>query len=222
MFTKIDYAVAGFIGFFVGIFAIPTLINLDVYEKIIARFGISLEIFLLLMPWVMAIVYSIAMRIGDKMSQKISLFVQLTKFGAVGVLNTVIDFGVLNIISLVTGVTSGFIIGGVNIPGAALALINAYFFNKLWVFKHQDNKGLLHDIPKFLLVSGTGIVVNSSIIILMTSYPVASLDPKIWLNIAKACATVFSFIWNFLGYKFIVFRSSQTISEISRKPIAPL
>ncbi len=223
MFTKIDYAIGGLIGFFVGIFAIPTLINLDLHTKIAAQFSIPVGLFLSLMPWIMAIIYFIFIWIGEWLSKKMPIFIQLTKFGAVGVLNTVIDFGVLNIISLITGVTGGLVIGGVNIPGVALALTNAYFLNKFWVFKHRDNKGALHDLPTFLLVSGLGIVINSSIVIFATSYPVVSFDAKTWLNIAKLCATVFSFMWNFLGYKFIVFKSSGSMpEEMPRAPIAPL
>jgi putative flippase GtrA len=158
------------------------------------------------------------------LGKKFPFFIQFGKFAVVGVLNTAIDFGILNIISILTGVTSGIVIGGVNVPGVAIALVNAYFWNKFWVFSHRDNKGALHDVPTFLLVSVLGVVGNSGIVILATSYPVISFDAKTWLNIAKLCATVFSLAWNFLGYKFIVFRSPESAFPQTdrREPIAPL
>lgn len=208
---KIDYAIAGLIGFFAGIFVIPVLYNIGMRDPFI----------LLLLPWAVAICALMGMFIAGFLGRMFPFFLQFARFGVVGTLNTAIDFGVLNIISLVTGVTGGLVIGGVNIPGVTLALANAYFFNKLWVFGHQDGKGILHDLPKFLLVSGTSIIINSGIVILATSYPAVSFNAQTWLNVAKVFATVFSLVWNFLGYKFIVFRSSES-AEISRSPIAPL
>ncbi|MDP3779104.1 MAG: GtrA family protein [bacterium] len=208
--NKIDYALAGLIGFFAGIFAIPVVYNV-----------VSKDPFVLLaLPWVLAIGAVVGMLTFGFIGKKVPFFIQFAKFGVVGVLNTLIDFGTLNIISIITGVTGGLIIGGVNVPGVALALTNAYFWNKFWVFNHRDNKGALNDVPKFLLVSGIGIVVNSGVVILITSYPVTFVDSKTLLNIAKLGATVFSLVWNFLGYKFIVFKSEEAGPE--REVIAPL
>ena len=209
--TKTDYAISGLIGFFAGIFAIPVLINIGQRDPFL----------LLALPWALGIASVIGAIIAGFLGRKFPFFIQFAKFAVVGVLNTAIDFGVLNIISLITGVTSGVIVGGVNVPGVALALVNAYFWNKYWVFSHRDDKGALNDLPKFLLVSGTGILVNSGIVILTTSYPILSINAKTWLNLAKLFATAFSLVWNFLGYKFIVFRSSGSDMP-QREPIAPL
>lgn len=196
---KTDYAISGLIGFFAGIFAIPVFINISLRNPFI----------LLALPWALAVASVIGIWIAGFLGRKFSFFNQFAKFAVVGVLNTAIDFGVLNSMSLITGVTGGLIVGGVNIPGVALALTNAYFWNKLWVFSRSDGKGVLNDLPKFFLVSGIGIIINSSIVILATSYPVVSIHAKTWLNLAKVMATIFSLVWNFLGYKFIVFKSRK-------------
>ena len=135
------------------------------------------------------------------------LFVwQAAKFGLVGVLNTLIDLGVLNLLSFITGVTKGFVIGGVNIPGFSVAVLNSYLWNKLWVFQHKE--GLWLDFPQFLVVSIIGIILNGTILVIMTTYvpPIFGLSEQIWLNVAKIVAIPANMIWNFLGYKFIVFR----------------
>lgn len=215
MTTRNDYLISILIGFFVGIFIIPVLLNI----------GIRNQFILLALPWVVAVSACIGMWItGGILAKKFIFIHQFAKFAVVGVLNTAIDFGVLNFISLITGVTSGFIIGGVNVPGVALAIMNAYFWNKFWVFKSRGEGGMFNDFPKFLLISGIGIIINSSIVIFATSYPIGSMNPKTWLNFAKVLATVFSFIWNFLGYKFIVFKSSDSADGLHKphEPIAPL
>lgn len=191
-------------------FVIPVVYNIGNRDPFI----------LLAIPWVLVVGALAGIWIAGLLGKKFSFFIQFAKFAVVGVLNTAIDFGTLNIISIITGVTGGLIVGGVNVPGVALALTNAYFWNKYWVFGHRDNKGMLHDLPTFLLVSGIGVIGNSSIVILATSYPVTFVNATIWLNFAKLAATIFSLVWNFLGYKFIVFRPVDT--QTPRMPIAPL
>ncbi|MDP3770270.1 MAG: GtrA family protein [Candidatus Sungbacteria bacterium] len=213
MISKQDYALAGLIGFFAGMFAIPVFFNIGMRNPFV----------LLALPWAIAVCALIGMAIANVLGKKFAIIIQFAKFVVVGVLNTAIDFGILNIMSLVTGLTSGFIIGGVNIPGVIIALTNAYLWNKLWVFGAADGKGLFHDLPKFLLVSGIGVIINSGIVILATSYPVQLIDAQTWLNIAKVMATGFSLVWNFLGYKFIVFSKTSNVPMIRPSaPIAPL
>lgn len=212
MLTKTDYAIAGLIGFFAGIFAIPVLYNIGNRDPFI----------LLALPWALAVGAVVGIVITRFFGRRFPFFNQFGKFAVVGVLNTAIDFGTLNLISIVTGVTSGIVVGGVNVPGISLALVNAYLWNKYWVFSHRDNKGILHDLPTFLLVSIVGVIGNSGIVILGTSYPVTFVDARTWLNMSKLAATVFSLVWNFLGYKFIVFKSAETSIEVPRDPIAPL
>lgn len=204
MITKFDYALAGLIGFFAGMFLIPVLLRVQIRDPAV----------LLATPWVIAAVVLFGVWIGEQLARIKPIFSQLAKFATVGILNTSIDFGILNLLSIATGITKGFVIGGVNVPGVALAITNAYFWNKFWVFSAKDNKGALHDFPKFILVSGSGILLNSGIVIFITSYtgPGFGLEEGIALNVAKVIATPLSMTWNFLGYKFVVFRSTKTPS----------
>ena len=56
-----------------------------------------------------------------------------------------------------------------------------------------------------------GIFINSGIVIFLTTCvdPLFNLSPERWLNIAKVCATAISLIFNFLGFKFLVFRKKE-------------
>lgn len=180
-----------------GVFAIPTVFNLGVKSRIV----------LLILPLIMPLVFIFGLWLSNLISKKISFFRQFGRFVAVGFLNTAIDFGVLNVLSALSGITSGFIIGGVNIPGFSIAVVNSYLWNKLWVFSSKEKENLFHDMPKFLAITIVGLLLNSGIVILATTYlsPVFVDSPKAWLNLAKVLATITNLIWNFLGYKFIVF-----------------
>ena len=222
---KIDYAFAGLIGFFFGIFAIPTVINLNIHTKVAMRLGLPAALFLALLPWIMAVVYLAALRIGDQLSRKLPIFLQITKFGAVGAFNTIIDFGVFNLLMLLSyrdfaaRIVSGY--GGsllfvllLNTPGFMIAVINSFYWNKWWVFPKNNNEKAATNFPQFLLITVLGSLINSGIVWGTTVISAAGLSSPTFFNVAKAGATIITLIWNFLGYKFIVFKS--------REPIAPL
>lgn len=60
----------------------------------------------------------------------------------------------------------------------------------------------------FLFVSVVGILLNSQIVNLGTSYipPQFGLNQELWTNLIKVGATGVSLIWNFAGYKLFVFK----------------
>ena len=210
MLTKTDYLIGGLIGFLAGCFAIPFVVTLGLRDTAI----------LLLLPWGVGIVFGVGIFVANILSRKLTFIAQFGKFVAVGFLNTMIDFGILNLVSTLAGVTSGIVVGGVNVPGFVVAVSNSYFWNKFWVFKDK-NKKLSEDFPQFVAVTIGGLLLNTVIVIALTSYirPLLGLDPKRWLNIAKLIATIFTLVWNFVGYKFIVFRGKNTTQTIPTNPV---
>lgn len=200
MITKNDLAIAALVGFLVGVFAIPTVVNLRI---------ITSRIVFLILPLIIPPLWVLGVWLGGFLSRWLPFMAQLAKFAAVGFLNTAIDFGTLNLLSVVTGIAKGFVLGGVNVPGFSIAVFNSYFFNKYWVFKDRGGQGVFSDFSTFLAVTLAGLVLNSGAVILGTTYvdPLFGAGESTWLNLVKVAATVISFGWNFLGYKFIVFRS---------------
>lgn len=74
----------------------------------------------------------------------------------------------------------------------------------------KNNSGLGHQFAIFMIVSIVGLVINSGIVALASLALAPSLTSLINAdsikNVAKILATGVSLIWNFLGYKLIVFR----------------
>lgn len=207
MITKTDYLIAALVGFLVGIFIIPILVNI----------GIKNYPVLMLLPIVLPLLWIFGIWLGKFLSRWLPFMGQFSKFVAVGFLNTAIDFGILNLLSAVGDVTKGLVVGGVNIPGFAVAVTNAYLWNKLWVFKNRDpGETLFHDFPKFLAVTGIGLFLNSLVVVVVTTYisPLFGLGPEAWLNVSKAMATAIVMFWNFLGYKLIVFSPENAKPQV--------
>ena len=198
---KKDYILAAVAGVITAFFILPVLKNIDVYIP----YRLAL-FFIIPLLWLGLIFIASFLRLREK-------FLWLHQFGKffiVGFLNTSIDFGILNIMSMRFGVYAGLSVAGVNPISFIVAIINSFFWNKYWTFKSQG-KPRVKEIIQFILVAMVGVVINTGIVVFITGYvsPSFFLTEGRLLNLAKAAATATSLIWNFIGMKMIVFKASN-------------
>lgn len=133
---------------------------------------------------------------------------QFGKFFIVGILNTGIDFAILNLLMLVTGIFKGPYIMIFSTISFTAAVANSYFLNKRWTFQDKTGSDSANKFVKFIAVSVGGLLLNNSIIYFLTTYtnPAFGLSPVLWANFSKIIATVAVLGWNFAGYKLFVFK----------------
>ena len=182
--------------FLTALFLLPTLINTGIYNRLPASPIVLFTLF--------PIVTIAGMLVASFLGRMISIFWQFAKFGLVGVLNTAIDFGILNLLIAISGVTSGIGIILINATSFSAAVLNSYFWNKDWVF----SGGKKANFASFLGVTLIGLSINSLVVYALTTYvsPILVDSDKLWANFAKVLATALSLIWNFMGYKLVVFK----------------
>lgn len=185
------------ISFLIGIFLQPILSAIGFANQVPRSLLFSLP---LLLPLAAILGMSVAYFLG----RKLAIFWQFSKFVMVGVLNTSIDFGVLNFLVAATGITGGASIISLNASAFCAAVFNSYFWNKRWVFAGRPGGKFI----SFLIITIIGVGINSGIVFFITTFvpPIAELDRTLWVNFAKALATGISLFWNFMGYKLIVFK----------------
>jgi putative flippase GtrA len=203
MITKQDYYIAALIGVYTSFLTFFILLFLQ----------IPLHKGLLFLLTIIPILWIAGLWLGKYIGTYIPFFVQFGKYVASGILSSALDLTVLNAASAITGVTAGIIVGWINIPGFIVGVTNAYVFNKYWVFrKNIDMKFTdiltLDRLPRFLSITTVGLVLNSSIVVLLTTLidTPSTFTSTQWLTLAKIIATSLQVFWNFLGYKFIVFK----------------
>lgn len=130
---------------------------------------------------------------------------QFMKFGIIGILNTLIDFGLFNLLVLVSGIKSGPGIGVINLVAVGVAAAHSYCLNRYWTFGAGAGNHRLQ-LKRFVLVTATGMMLNSLIVTaaagLADSLPLAAI---VVLNGGKVLAAVVSATWNFLCYRGWVF-----------------
>jgi len=152
---------------------------------------------------------------------------QVGKFTIVGIINTLIDVAVLNFLVLILNFKYKIYIFGfsylvANIISVTVAMVNSYLLNKYWTFKSGGKRNLVAEIVKFFFITILGMYVIHQIVFnFFNSYwlwptlqiinlfhliKITHLDNFITLNFAKLLAILVSMIWNFLFYKFWVFK----------------
>lgn len=191
------------VAFITSVFLIPTLITTGLYKNL----PIPLVLVFLVFPTI-SILGMCAIAI---LAKKLPILWQIAKFAQVGVANTAIDFGILNTLISVTGITSGVGIIAINAASFTGALVNSYFWNRTWVFKSGTKSNFL----TFAIITLLGLSVNSGVVYVITTFipPILVQSDTLWANIAKAFATGISMVWNFLGYKIIVFKPGQPTTK---------
>ena len=182
----------------IGILVIPTISNLPL-PAAIGNFGTGS----------VAIVFALLVFLGyltaEFIGRWVALFKQLGRFAIVGVLNTVVDFAVFNVL-INAFASSG---SGANIAKGisfVVAVINSYYWNKYWTF--QANQKTKNEFLEFVIVSvvGFGLNVLTFHIVGNVIGPLGDIDPKTWANFGALCGTLVGLAWNFLGYKLFVFK----------------
>lgn len=209
--SKKDYCLSFLAGFLIGLLFLPVLkaAKPDLYTK--AKFFI-IPFFFLATPFGLAIAHIIG--------RKIAVIWQLGKFGVTGVLNVLVDLGVLSLITF--AFRNYFHIDSKDVVFLSLpfftfysiyksisfiiANINSYFWNKYWTFNKAGSAST--EFIQFFTVSIVGFIVN----VLAASLVFRIFASSIGLSadqaglIGAAAGSIAGLAWNFIGYKFIVFK----------------
>lgn len=143
--------------------------------------------------------------------KKYPIIMQFVKFVVIGFINTALDFAILNLEMWMFSIYAGWPIIIFNVVSFAIASTNSFIWNRLWTFKVKSGEKVAMQYLQFIIVTAIGMGINSSIVYLGTTVvgPHFGLHPQLWANVVKVFATCISLIWNFFGYKFVVFKKKE-------------
>ncbi len=121
------------------------------------------------------------------------------KFALTGVLNTLVDYGVFTLLTVIFGVN----IYLSQVVSYSCGIINSFLINRSWTFKSKDN-----------LISPTTVkFIIANILTLIISLPLLHFfGVYLGINnlIAKLITTAFTMVINFLLTRLWVFKEKKT------------
>jgi Predicted membrane protein len=126
----------------------------------------------------------------------------LSRFAAVGLANTMIDFSVFSIMRAVFDVNYLWC----QVAGYTAGIINSFVFNKVWTFESRTSQ--IHtfmQLVKFLLVNLASLGAT------VIGLKLLSQNGQVNVYIAKVIVTFAAQAINYSGYRFWVFPPSSTI-----------
>jgi len=160
------------------------------------------------LPIILPVLAFAGIFVASFLAKKVLSLFQLAKFLLTGILNTFVDIGVLTFLMVVSGFFSGWPYVFFKAISFTCAVINSYFWNKFWTYEKKEIKGAGKEFGKFYLITGIGFLLNISIASFVVNIvgPKFGLTAEVWAYVGAIFAVLCVFMWNFLGYKFLVFK----------------
>lgn len=138
---------------------------------------------------------------------------QLLRFGAVGVMNGVIDLGVFNLLTLARPTHRSIVLAAYNTVAVIGAIANSYFWNSRWTFGRYriDAPGVARNRRRalFLAQGVFNIGVNDAVVVGLAAFfgEFKVLPAAITNNMAKLVAMLVASLASFLAMRLVVFRA---------------
>jgi len=204
-----DYFLGSFCGFLIGLLALPVLK--------MANAELFLRIQFIVIPFFL-IGTAVWLAIAKALSHRVTITWEIGKFVVIGTLNTLVDWGILTLLILffrkfINIEPSYNIISSITIysfyksMSFIIAMINSYFWNKYWTFAIPTFKRTNNEFFHFLVASIIGLGINVGVSTYVFSYvrPI-SFNIDQWALLGAVLGTFLALTWNFLTYKFMVFK----------------
>jgi len=214
MINRKDIIITILVGIFTALVWVSVFLRLGTFESV---FGFKEAAWGLVL--VVPVIYIFGLYLGEWLSGWRAFFRQFARYAMVGFLNSGVDFAVFNLLMFWTKIEKGPFISSFKTMSFVVAVTNSYFWNKYWAFEAgASTEKKSKEFAKFIIVNIVGAFLNVSITsgIIFFVEPQFGFNQVVWNNLAAVVATAFALIWNFIGFKLIVFKKKNVASSISQ------
>ena len=130
---------------------------------------------------------------------------EFIRFGIVGVLYTLVDFGLLNILMFSFKINSGSWFIVLRSFTFMVGVLVSFNFNKDWTFR-GDKKEQKLKLIKFIFVSLITLLINNSITGRLIPFNFLILNGYLWANICTLLGAIVAIIARYFLSKYLIFK----------------
>ncbi|MGI5247255.1 GtrA family protein [Dactylosporangium sp. CA-139066] len=145
-----------------------------------------------------------------------SLATELFKFAAVGGINTVIDFALVNALLFIGPLKA-------KIVAAVVATTVSYVLNRQWTYSQRDRSSVRREYILFFALNGVGLFIQEAVLAVAKyglHFSESNSGDRLAFNIANAAGIGLAMIFRFWAYRTWVFTASAEEREIEALEVA--
>jgi putative flippase GtrA len=182
-FFKNDVTIAAIIGVLTAFLMLPVLKN--ILPEVNFYYFLTLIV-------VLPVLAALGMALAKVLFKKIRIIYQLAKFVLVGILNSFLDWGILNLLMYITNIYSGALFSTFKGISFLVSCTNSYFWNKFWTFSQPEEDGSAApaksqgaEFIQFFIVSAIALALNLTVATLVVNVlgPQFGISAARWANL---------------------------------------
>jgi putative flippase GtrA len=135
---------------------------------------------------------------------------EIVKFGAVGLINTALDYAVLNLF-LSIGPLKAKIISTI------VATTSSYVMNRLWTWRNTERASLRREYVLFFALNLAGLAIQLAPFYVAKYFmgfsETGGFQDRIAFNVANAIGIAIAMVFRFWAYRAFVFKTQPAVTE---------
>ncbi len=178
------------------------------FSWLASGFGIHIKFLPLILAVLLPILAVLGVWVCFLIGKKYLFVYQLGKFLLIGVFFALIDIAVLDVLLKIFNITAGITYSVFVAASFVVVTSVKYVGDKYWAFEKTEKGKMGKEFVQFFIIT----LISGVIQTLIASLIVNTIGPKfgasslIWANVGKIAGIAVASAWNFLGYKFVVFK----------------
>jgi len=174
-------------------------------EDFLREGGIKIGFYYILIFWIALPFFSLfCLWLAYLIGKKWLFIFQAAKFLLVGAFATIIDLKIFELLTLLL-IPIPLISKSISF---LVATFLKYWGNKYWTFGKYEGEDINKEIIQFFIITSVGLIVDVASFYYFTKImgPQFAISSAIWIKLSVIFAAITAALWNFLGYKFLVFK----------------
>jgi putative flippase GtrA len=169
---------------------------------------LNLPLLNLILPISFPILAVIALWIAELIGKKLPFVYQLAKFLLIGAFFAVFDLIILNSLMTYFGIGREDVVKYVIFVALSFTLVTIfkYFANKYWAFEKLEKERIEREFGIFFFVTAISGIIQVGVASLLFKFLILVTSPLLAGNIGKILGIIAASAWNFICYKFLVFK----------------